>query len=226
MALLPGKRPKHEKISDPAAYAARDGKGAFQVTAQWNPWGDAAAHYTTTSHFGQTGRTKWHNNCGPTAVSNLLCMYRAKYLGQKSGTELARAMYADTARYGTSRLYFINSTSPFHGTSDFRAGGFILHSFQRLLGVTPKIRPRRLTPENAIASLEAGAALYLMLLHHPEYGSHHLIGYGMKKLERPSTGEVRYFLQVADGHAAMPRYLDMADFEKTLSIYYEVIFPV
>ena len=218
-------KPRWPKISDPAAHAeAFSGVHAPQRAIR-DAWGAPAACYTTTSHFGNVGGIRYYNNCGPTAVTNLICMYRQKYRGEAVGTEQARAIYNEVARFGTSHLYFINSPAPLiHGTSDLRAGSFIRESFRRVEGFRPQVRLRPLTEQAALQALDQGGLIYLMLLGHPEYGSHHLVACGYTVMTDPVSGQKKTYLKLCDGHNAAPRYLDSGDLRPTAGAFYDVRF--
>ena len=224
-AFLHTKRPKQEKISDPLAHAQRSGLHASEVQTRGS-WERYACHFTTTAHFGEVNGIYWYNNCGPTALTNLLCMYIARKEGVPCGLDTAKKLYGRVAQYGTRHLFFINSENRlFHGTSDIRARTYIKRICRQVLGVTPKIALRRITVPNVRKSIEDGALLYLMLWEHPEYGSHHMLGYGMTSLRDNSTAGARYYIKAADAHSPKPRYLDLEDFENVLAFYYEVQFP-
>ena len=215
---------KRDKIADPLQDAQKQQPGSYVIRNaidQWEPW---AARYTTTAHFGRVEEIRYFNNCGPTALTNLLLM-AGKRFGQLAGdADRAKAVYHRVARFGVRHLYFINSRLRFaHGTSDLRAASYIRRMCRKLLGIRPRIRLHRVTRENVRRSLESGSLLYLMLWNHPAYQSHHLLAYGCEDLENTETGKLRTYLKVSDGHASAVRYLDLADIR---GLYWEVRFPV
>ena len=219
-------KPRWVKIQDPVAHAEAHSALRSPESTVRDTWGAPEACYTTTTHFGNIGGVRYYNNCGPTAVTNLICMYRQKYRGRKVDRETAGEIYDRVAKFGTSRLYFINSPSKvIHGTSDLRAGAYIRRCFSMIEGFVPKVRLFPLTEKNALRSLDQGALLYLMLLGHPEYGSHHLIGCGYTVLKDPATGDTKTYIKLCDGHNAAPRYLDTGDFRRRPGAFYEVQFP-
>ena len=223
---MPPPKPRWAKISDPLAHARQYSGGNYAVLSQWDLWGKSAAWYTTNAHFGTVDGVRYYNNCGPTAVTNLICMYRQKVLRQPCGLEEARAIYSRVAGIGVRELYFINSPSPLiRGTSDLRAGAYIRRCFSKVQGISPRVRMAPLTRKNALRSLDQGALLFLMLLGHPEYGSHHLVGYGYTMLQDRETGEKKLYLKISDGHNPAPRYLDAEDFRRHPAAYYDVRFP-
>ena len=216
---------KREKISDPILDAQKRQPGSYElrnVIDLWEPW---AARYTTGAHFGRVEEIRYFNNCGPTALTNLLLMVEKRFSRTDSDTDIDRArnIYHRVARFGIRHLYFINSRLRFaHGTSDFRAASYIRRMCRRFLGIRPWTRLRRVTRENVRCSLEAGALLYLMLWNHPAYQSHHLLAYGCEDAENTDTGELRTYLKVSDGHSSDVRYLDISDIR---GLYWEVRFP-
>ncbi len=221
------KKPAGEKITDPVAQADRRSRGPFLPLTDKDEWGRYAPHYTTVTRFGQVDGVRWYNNCGPTAVTNLLVMARRRF--QAAGEDPARdlSLYAEAARYGARRLIYLNARKgPFHGTSDLRAGAYIRQMCRRALGMSPHLRFLPVSESNLRRSLDCGALVYLLLRRHPAYGNHHLIGYGYTVVQSQSTGETRFYLKVSDGHAAGPRYLDLSDSPARFRFYYEVRFPV
>ena len=219
------KRLSAEKIADPAAHANRTGRGPFSRWQEQDQWGSFAPHYTTLSRFGNVDGVRWYNNCGPTAVTNLMVMAGRRYPAAAAPDDHL-ALYAKAARYGTRHLFYANlSKGPVKGTSDLRAGTYLRRMFVRLLGLRPAVRLRRASEKNLRQSLDGGALLYLVLRRHPAYRNHHLAGYGYTVVKSRSTGETRTYLKVSDGHAAAPRYLDLADCRANLWIYYEITFP-
>ena len=114
---------KRDKIADPLQDAQKQQPGSYVIRNaidQWEPW---AARYTTTAHFGRVEEIRYFNNCGPTALTNLLLM-AGKRFGQLAGdADRAKAVYHRVARFGVRHLYFINSRLRFaHGGS---ACGFL-----------------------------------------------------------------------------------------------------
>jgi len=212
-----------QRIQDPAAHAGLTDPGPFQVADRvclWSPW---ACHYTTTRDFGNVGGVAYHNNCGPTAVTNLICMLENR-LGTRAGP-LAdpRALYDRIARYGVKHLFFVNSSHPlFHGSSDLRAGSWVRRMCRKLLGLRARIRPHLLREKPLLRAIRSGALVYLMLWNHPVYRTHHLLGYGYVRLRSQSTGRVKTYILVSDGHVPAPRYLDL---DTARGAFYQVSFP-
>ena len=214
---------KREIISAPLLDAQKQQPGNYEirnVIDQWEPW---AARYTTTAHFGRVEEIRYFNNCGPTALTNLLLMAGQRFGKLGGDADRARNIYHQVARFGVRHLYFINSRLRLaHGTSDLRAVSYIRRMCRKLLGIRPRIRLRRVTRKNVRYSLSSGSLLYLMLWHHPVYHSHHLLAYGCEDVENTETGVMRTYLKVSDGHANDVRFLDLADIR---GLYWEVQFP-
>lgn len=214
-----------EKIADPIAHANRRGTGPYAPVRERDCWGEYAPHYTAVSRFGQVDGVRWYNNCGPTALTNLLVMARRRY-PLPGGPDSDQALYARIARYGVRHLIYVNrEKGPVRGTSDLRAGTWLRRMFRQLLGIRPAVRFRRASREALLSSLDRGALLYLMLRRHPAYKDHHLVGYGYVVLESASTGQTRTYLKVSDGHNPQTRYLDLEDYRGRLRFYYEITFP-
>lgn len=224
LRILRYNRPKREKIDDPLRFGEIDGSGQYHLVQErsfWAPW--VCCH--TTGQFSQVAGIRYYNNCGPTALTNLVCMYRARFLLRKDNLADAREIYGYTAPYGSHHLFYVNRNNRFlHGSSDIRCGRYIRKIFRKLLDVRPKIRLSRMTAKNIRSTIDRKGLLYLMLWGHPEYGSHHLIGHGYRIL-RSETGQDKTFLAISDGHNASIRYLDMDDFRNCLAFYREIVFP-
>lgn len=215
-----------QKITDPVAHANRRGGGPFRLQKEVDRWGAWAPHYTTLTRFGQVDGVRWYNNCGPTAVTNLLVMARRRFRDLPPDPQGDRAIYAKVARYGARRLIYVNlEKGPFRGTSDLRAGTYLRRMFSRFAGLRPTVRIRRASGTSLQASLDRGALLYLVLRRHPAYRNHHLAGYGYAIVESEVTGEKRIYWKVSDGHASSPRYLAPEDCRRSLWVYYEITFP-
>ena len=220
------RRAQGEKITDPVTHANRTtGRGPFAVVKEHDQWGAYAPHYTTRASFGSVDGVRWYNNCGPTAVTNLLVMAGRRY-PSAGCPEDHLALYARAARYGTRHLIYANlSRGPVKGTSDLRAGTWLRRMFAQLTGVRPVVRFRRASERNLREYLDRGSLLYLVLHGHPAYRNHHLVGYGYTAVKSETTGEVRTYLKVSDGHSPAPRYLDLASCRLTLPVCYEISFP-
>ena len=152
---------RRTKIQDPAALAEKTWGGSWELlpgSHQWDPW---ACHFTTRD-FSQVAGIAYHNNCGPTAVTNLVCMARRRLLGAEvPASEAARQLYHQTARYGVRHLFFINSENRFlHGSSDLRAGSWVRRMARRQLDLRPKLRLRRISDRALRQSLDRGALAY------------------------------------------------------------------
>ena len=214
------------RIADPVAHADGLGRGSFRVRREQDLWGAYASHYTTLGSFGQADGVRWYNNCGPTAVTNLLVTVRRKRAGDPALAMDARALYGRVARYAVRHLVYVNARrGPVKGTSDLRAGGYLRAMFRLCLGIRPGVLLCPATKTQLLRSLDRGCLLYLMLQRHPVYRNHHLVGYGYTVVENETTGETRTYLKVSDGHAAAPRYLDLEDFRGKLRFYYELSIP-
>ena len=215
--------PPRGKIEDPVQDAEQTGPGIYVPVETIDQWGRWAARCATTSHFMQVEGIRYYNNCGPTALTNLICMCRERERGAPPELEEAKSVYHRIARYGIRHLYFINSASRwFHGTSDLRAASYIRRMCKRMLGWKPRVRLRRITWANIHRSLERGSVVYLMLWNHPAYRSHHLLAYGCQTLRNEDTGAQRVYLKVCDGHNSAARYVDLED---ARGLYCEVIIP-
>ena len=96
---------KRDKIADPLQDAQKQQPGSYVIRNaidQWEPW---AARYTTTAHFGRVEEIRYFNNCGPTALTNLLLM-AGKRFGQLAGD----AGLSITVWPGSESITFILST--------------------------------------------------------------------------------------------------------------------
>lgn len=154
-----------------------------------------AEQYHSTAEFGRLDRG-YAKHCGPTAVTNLLL----SLLGRDAPAP--ERLFRDVARLGRRRLIYANWDwkGPLGGTSDLRSREYLRAALDRYGLKEVRVgRVRLLTPTAVRDALRRGSVLYLQLLRHPKYGSHHLLCYGLEP-----DGRVR----LADGWAASPVLLE------------------
>lgn len=209
-------------ITDPFDHANNNYSGPFESYDYVNLWENYALFYTT-GDFKTVNGVTYNNHCGPTAITNLMCMYQYKYRGIKNGLDAAKTIFNYVAQYGINNAYYNNSSSIFGGTTDTGAAAYIRNVFSNYLGVTTSTQLRDVTYSNFRNTFEYGRLMYLMLHSHEEYGNHHVAGYAYTRLRSQTTGWFKTYLKVCDGWGHGGRYIDVASISDD-SAYYEVSF--
>ncbi len=207
-------------IEDPFKHANANYTGPFVCNDYVNRWEKYATFYTTTD-FSKVNGTKYYNHCGPTAITNLICMYQHKYNGKKYNLDDAKTVFDYVAKYGIKKGHYHNSSS-LGGTVDTSAGAYIRNVFSNYLGVKAVTLLYEVKYTNFKSSLSNGRLMYIMLLGHSTYGNHHIVGYAYTRLRSTTTGWYKTYLKVCDGWGER-RYIDLATVSSSSS-YYEVSF--
>ena len=188
---------EHSVISDPVLHAKEKYEENFFTAETVFPW-QAYASFCTTGQFARL-ENGFVRHCGPTAITNLVLMLRARF------PESAKAASPEEIflqSFPCRILNYFGSQSAVHG------------------GRLRLIRRIPANPATMEQELRKGRLLYLMLHHHRCYGSHHVICSGFRVLKSSSSErEDRYFL-IADGWSSSPRYL--AASELGFCSYYSV----
>ena len=202
-----GKKPP--AIADPVAHAnARYGK-TFRIVRTSDAWDGDAAFYCTQDFAGMDGGYRRH--CGPTAMVNLLkTLEHRDPKRDKSVIKSPEAAFRHIAAIGRKKHYYINGDL---------LGGLYGGTFNPVLRIYLRtvlaryrrtdVRIKRAYPawRRFLSGASArGSLLYLILVFHPLYGNHHVIGYGTVLL-RAQDGTRKLYIRVADGWSAAPRYL-------------------
>lgn len=209
-------------ITDPFTHANRNYAGPFVSNDYVNLWENYALFFTT-SNFNNVNGVTYHEHCGPTAITNLMCMYQYKYRGIKNSLDAAKTIFNYVAQYGISHAYYVNSTSVVQGTSDTGAAPYIRNVFANYLDVSVGTVLYEVTYNNFKSTFENGRLMYLMLRNHADYGNHHLVGYAYTRLISSTTGWYKTYIKVCDGWGTSGRYIDLASVSSNSS-YYGVVF--
>lgn len=196
---------KRQPIADPAAHAsALTGQPCGEL-ARCEPWRGAVTFHTT-GEFTRTEDRTYHQHCGPTAITNLICTIRRRR-GVEPGA--APAIFARAAAIGKRRLTYWNIDERLHlgGTSYLLLRPYVaacLHRFGLAdVRLTWRLQAR---PERMARELEQGRLLVLAMTHHGCYGSHLVLACGTVRVAVPG-GPPRLYLLVADGWSSRPRYI-------------------
>ena len=196
---------KHGPITDPAAHAsALTGQPCGEL-ARCEPWREAVTFHTT-GQFARTGSRTFHQHCGPTAITNLICTIRRRR-GQDPGA--ATEIFARAAAIGKRRLTYWNIDEHFHlgGTSYLLLRPYVAACLRQLgipeARLTWRVQAR---PERMARELEQGRLLVLAMTRHGYYGSHLVMAWGTVRVAVPG-GASRLYLPVSDGWSAAPRYI-------------------
>ncbi|MDO4622772.1 MAG: hypothetical protein Q4B22_07445 [Eubacteriales bacterium] len=208
-----GKKPQTAVINDPAADAEKKLGQPVSVLRECDLWKENAS-YCTTGQFRDLGTKGFKRHCGPTAVTNAVRAIRSRYGYGDRGMQ-PEEDFLKVARIGTRSLIYHNTDllHRFGGTYDSLSGIFVRLCFWRFgIPRTVKIRQKvAFTKDFWIRSLEKGSLLYLHLLRHSCYSSHHVICYGYAEVESEDHLYKKLYLKIADGWIRQPRYLDADD---------------
>jgi len=192
-------------IADPAAHAAaRTGRHCAE-RQRLEPWrGEAAFH--TTGEFARTEDRRYHQHCGPTALTNVICtLRRRRNMAPLDPAEIFR----ETAAIGRRRLTYWNIDERLHlgGTSYLLLRPYVAACLRQLgipeARLTWRVQAR---PERMARELEQGRLLVLAMTRHGYYGSHLVMAWGTVRVAVPG-GASRLYLPVSDGWSAAPRYI-------------------
>ena len=214
-----GMKKKKGVILDPCKDAEERHAQKFRVMETIGALDDTETYYTT-SDFQNLDRG-YHRHCGPTALTNALFTIRGALHQRKAAEEAlparnlsAEKVFSRVARIGMHRLLYWN-TDLFHrfgGTSNLLAPLYALACFRAFsqkkvrLGMNlPAWRPFL---QHAFSR---GALVYLELLFHPCYGSHHLLASAMLRLQGEDGKTTKYYLKLADGWGKSSRYLPVEE---------------
>ena len=196
---------KEQPIADPAAHAAALSGQACRELARHEPWRGFVAFHTTGA-FARTEDRIFHQHCGPTAITNLVCTIRRRR-GQDPGD--AAAIFAEAAAIGRRRLTYWNIDERFHlgGTSYLLLRPYVAACLRHFgladTALTWRVQAR---PERMARELEQGRLLVLAMTAHGCYGSHLVLACGTVRVAVPG-GADRLYLLVADGWSPRPRYI-------------------
>lgn len=193
-------------ITDPVAHAAAlTGYPATELQRS-QPWSGAVTFHTT-GEFARTADRAYHQHCGPTALTNVICTIR-----RRRGMEPLdpAEIFARAAAIGRRRLTYWNIDEKLHmgGTSYLLLRPYVAACL-REFGITGARLTWRLQakPEQMARELERGRLLILAMTRHGCYGSHLVMAWGTVRVAVEGRGVPRLYLLLADGWSSRPRYV-------------------
>lgn len=190
--------------------------------------------YCTAAQF-EYVEQGFDRNCGPAAITNLcialgaerrlhLPVDHSRLMQDISGLyyspdEAAEKIYMAVAMLGERKLYYINADifHRFGGTSDLLVPRYIRAAL-RMFGLGNGIcgRRKRTLEDRLTEALSRGSIVYIELHHHPLYGDHHILVYGIEE-----DGDRKAF-RTADGWHHRPTELTMQDLAGSHMVEVEV----
>lgn len=199
------KRQELLPVSDPVADAVAVTGYPCEELSRREPW-RKNAEFHTTGEFGKLGRG-YHQHCGPTAMTNLVCAIRRKRgLAPLEPDEI----FQRAAAIGKRRLTYWNIDEKLHmgGTSYLLLRPYVAACL-RSCGIDgAKLTWRvQAKPERMEEELERGRLLVLAMTHHRCYGSHLVLALGAVRVAVDGRSKPRLYFLLADGWAARPRYV-------------------
>lgn len=198
---------KLQPIADPAAHALAVTGYPCSVAERVDLWAGAAV-YHTTGQFARTDERNFHQHCGPTAVTNVICaIQNRRGMARNDPAEI----FGRCAAIGRRRLTYWNIPEQVHlgGTSYLLLFPYVAACL-RQCGIRDAQQTWRLqaSPEQMARELDRGRLLLLAMTRHRCYGSHMAVAYGYVKVSVAGRGRSRLYLLAADGWSAAPRYID------------------
>ena len=196
---------KCQPIADPSAHSAAVTGRHCTERQRVEPWrGQAAFH--TTGEFERTDDRRYHQHCGPTALTNVICT-----LGRRRGMAVPdpAEIFREAAAIGRKRLTYWNIDERVHlgGTSYLLLRPYVAACLRAFgLGdarLSWRIQAR---PERMAHELERGRLLVLAMTGHGCYGSHLVMAHGVVRVAVEGGGD-RLYLLLSDGWSSRPRYV-------------------
>lgn len=200
------KREKPKPIADPVAHAAAVTGHACRELRRSDPWSGAATFHTT-GEFARTEERAYHQHCGPTALTNVICTIR-----RRRGMEPLdpAGVFARAAAIGRHRLTYWNIDEKLHmgGTSYLLLRPYVAACL-RSFGIADTHLTWRVQakPEQMARELERGRLLVLAMTHHGCYGSHLVMACGTVRVAVAGQAAPRLYLLLSDGWSSRPRYV-------------------
>lgn len=188
-------------IDDPYEYADSKYDGPFVHDESKNKF-EKYCNYWTTKDYA-TGE-----NCGPTAITNLLRMV-GEYQDNKNVTSKTDSeIYQDVVEIGIQNSYYSGNEGTYRATS----AQYVQVCFNDY-GMNATVKNKSVSYDAAKTEIDNDRLFYLSLWKHDNYGTHAVACFAYARLKSSSTGYYKSFLKIADGWVHSGRYLDMSDLE-------------
>ena len=197
---------KLEPVSDPLIHSREVTGYDCRLLSDESPWQRWMTFYTT-GRFGTLEDGRFHQHCGPTALTNIVCaVERRRNMALNDPAEV----FLRCAELGRRRATYWNVNEKYHlgGTSYLLLPSYAAACL-RQFGIRDARVTARLvaTPEQMAAEIARGRLLCLSLFRHQCYGSHVVVAYGAVRISPAGRGAPRLYLRIADSWWPRPRYL-------------------
>ncbi len=176
-----------QKKNDEALSASvKKGTAAPIVKDLWAPY----ISRCTTGQFAHLDHG-FKNHCGPTAVTNMLLTLQKKKAVPALYGLSPEKLFSEVAALGRHILAYYNfSFWVFGGTTMLLTDLYIRLALKKYglknVRVTPHLFGTASSQQKALlTALDRGSLVYLQLLKHPKYGSHHLLVNGYEIVPAP-----------------------------------------
>lgn len=158
------------------------------------------------------------NDCGPTAIVNIVKMYGNKYNRSNIKNEsdydvFDTALEVNTEHFNKTGTWYYDTASGGLGTDNDTANRFIMDVFDKY-GVSVNVSTRILASYERIKNTldSTNRLMYLMLEGHKVYSDHVVVGFAYLRLYSDDLYAYKSYLKVADGHNDDgARYIDIGD---------------
>ncbi|MBE6990076.1 MAG: hypothetical protein E7426_04960 [Ruminococcaceae bacterium] len=195
-------------ITDPVRHAAALTGRSCRLLSDDCPWREDMAFHTV-NEFGGLGRG-FHQHCGPTAVTNLVCAaVRRRDPAHAEDVDPAR-IFSRAADIGRRRLTYWNIHERFHvgGTSYLLLRAYVAACLRQFGMSGARVTARlKASPEKMAEEIRRGRLLCLAMYRHRCYGSHLVVAYGAVQVAVEGEAVPRLYFRVADGWSTTPRYI-------------------
>lgn len=197
----------NDVIVNPVGHANAIYGGSFKYDLRIDYWTNYM-DYETTGMF-----TEYDNDCGPTAITNLMAACRNRYPSQSGSIPSNNStLFKQIASYGVSNGYYSSNG----GTHINTAYNYILGVCSNY-GINPyskfQVANNCTDVDEYEFPFQYNAIFYVSVLKHPIYEDHSVIAYGLSELSNGSGVKKNYF-HIADGWGVSPRYLEINSFIK------------
>lgn len=158
------------------------------------------------------------NDCGPTAIVNIVKMYGNKYNRSNIKNEsdydvFDTVLEVNTEHFNETGIWYFNPASGGTGTQNGSANHFIMDVFDKY-GVSVNVSAKPFASyANIKSTLDSTNKLaYLMIGAHSVYRDHVVVGFAYLRLYSDDLYAYKSYLKVADGYNGDgPRYIDIGD---------------
>ncbi|MBR4304524.1 MAG: hypothetical protein IKT81_04260 [Clostridia bacterium] len=211
------KPPREPAITDPFAHAESIYGGSYVCNDYINTW-ESYMQFSTTGDFLNLD-DGYDNNCGPTAITNIIRSIANRYNILPLKNAAATSVFRTVASIGLNHTpvpYYLSEKRMINGrervgtlretTRDYIMDCFAYYDVQ----ITMPYQRYSVNYVDVYNTLNDGSLLYLVVTYHPRYENHAVVAYAYTRLCSGANGNFVMYLKVADGWDNEGRYIDSA----------------